>query len=258
MEIEKQGYIDLLNQFFDKIYVITLPSLKERQEFIKKSLKGLNYEFYYGVVGKELDVKKLIQEGIYSDDLAKSYWSKSSLPKGHIACSWSHRNLYDHIIENSIQRTLILEDDALFTSDISSIQAALGELPKSWDLFYLGYGQNVEFGFKEKIKTSLYAILSSLGLKDKTEKEIKNRYAKPYSKHLKKAGNHVYTHAYGITLAAAKKLRKKQTPIQLAADCLLQELIVNEELEAYCVSPKILLQEHEVSNELSSLIQEYS
>jgi hypothetical protein len=48
-----------LNQYFDKIYVLTLERAIDRQEEIKLSLQGLNYNFFFGVDKKELDIATL-------------------------------------------------------------------------------------------------------------------------------------------------------------------------------------------------------
>ena len=68
-------------------------------------------------------------------------------------------------------------------------------------------------------------------------------FAKPYSKHLKKAGFHDCTHAYAVTLQAAKKLLAAQTPVVYRADDLLSATILKGELNAYVTEPKFFDQE---------------
>ncbi|MEY4571679.1 MAG: hypothetical protein RLZ10_890, partial [Bacteroidota bacterium] len=54
---------DLLNEYYDKIYVVTIPrSFKEREIKIRQNLKGLNYTVFWGVDGTKLnntDIKEL-------------------------------------------------------------------------------------------------------------------------------------------------------------------------------------------------------
>jgi hypothetical protein len=38
----------LLLQHFSRIFVITLPRLTERHQYIRDQLRGLNYDFFYG------------------------------------------------------------------------------------------------------------------------------------------------------------------------------------------------------------------
>jgi len=70
---------------------------------------------------------------------------------------------------------------------------------------------------------------------------IRNLYAKPFSKHLKKAGFHDYTYAYAINRTAAGKLVEMQTPIQYIADNLLAHAATDEILAGYIVWPPVFL-----------------
>jgi hypothetical protein len=44
-----QDRFRLLNEYYDKIYVLSLPRLTQRIEHIKRTLSGLNFEFFFGV-----------------------------------------------------------------------------------------------------------------------------------------------------------------------------------------------------------------
>ena len=46
-------YFQFLNQYFDKIFVVTIARATERQQQIKERLQGLNFEFFYGIDKQE-------------------------------------------------------------------------------------------------------------------------------------------------------------------------------------------------------------
>ncbi len=58
-----QLFFETLNNFFDKIYVITLKRATERHEHIHKELKGLTYELFFGVDKQEFDIEDLKKRG---------------------------------------------------------------------------------------------------------------------------------------------------------------------------------------------------
>jgi glycosyl transferase family 25 len=72
---------------------------------------------------------------------------------------------------------------------------------------------------------------------------VTNLLPKPFSKHLKKAGFHDCTHAYAVTLSAAEKLLKVQTPVVYRADDLLSATILKGDLNAFITVPKFFDQE---------------
>ena len=55
------------------------------------------------------------------------------LKPGVIGCSLSHMNIWLHVMENKIPALIVLEDDARFNEPL-----ILPDLPKGWDLFYIG------------------------------------------------------------------------------------------------------------------------
>jgi glycosyl transferase family 25 len=120
---------------------------------------------------------------------------------------------------------------------------SLDELPPDWELVYLGYLKHEQVTAKLKAKQFFYKIISSFGLMSWTYKMVANLLPKPYSTHLKKAGFHDCTHAYAITLQAAKKLLTAQTPVVYRADDLLSSTIMKGELNAFVTVPKFFDQE---------------
>ena len=63
----------------------------------------------------------------------------SRLTPGEIGCAFSHIRLYREILDNDIEAMVILEDDIRVDKMISSVIAQYRDLPKDWDIVFLGY-----------------------------------------------------------------------------------------------------------------------
>src|ERR1700712_5389441 len=103
-----------LEDYFDKILVITLERAIERQEQVKKQLSGLSFNFFYGIDKQNLNWDQIIQERVYDDEKAKKLnrYGKGMI-LGHLACALSHRSVYEHVLEKGYKRVLIFEDDVV-------------------------------------------------------------------------------------------------------------------------------------------------
>src|SRR5690349_19630823 len=103
----------LLNTYYDKIYVVTIEAAKERRATFTKAFAGLDYTFFYGADKKDFTLPELEARGIFSEKLAKQHhrFDKGMRP-GEVACSLSHRMIYEDMIKNAYKRVLIFEDDA--------------------------------------------------------------------------------------------------------------------------------------------------
>lgn len=234
-----------LEQFFDKIFVVSVPRFTDRHEKVKQSLAGLRYDLFWGADKQQIDYDTARTDGTYDEQTAKKLQRQGkALNLGEIACSLSHRVVYAEMIKNGWNKVLILEDDVLPLADnLAQLPAALDELPDDWELVYLGYLKHEKVTASLKTKQFFYKILSSLGLMAWSYKMVSNLLPKPFSTHLKKAGFHDCTHAYAVTLSAAEKLLAAQTPVVYRADDLLSSTIMKGELKAFITGPKFFDQE---------------
>lgn len=184
-------------------------------------------------------------DGTYDEQMAKKLQRQGkALNLGEIACSLSHRNLYEAMIENGWKKVLVLEDDVLpVEENLQQLPAALQELPVDWELVYLGYLKHEKVTAGLKLKQSFYKIISAFGLMAWSYKMVSNLLPRPYSVHLKKAGFHDCTHAYAVSLPGAKKLLKAQTPVVYRADDLLSATIMKGALNAFVTEPKFFDQQ---------------
>jgi glycosyl transferase, family 25 len=228
----------LLNQTFDKIFVVTLARLKERHQHIEKQLEGLRYDFFFGVDKRDFTESFISEE--FDDRMAtKLQRQNKKMNKGEIACALSHRKLYEEMLRKGWKTVLVLEDDVVaLNQNADCLAAALGQLPADWELLYLGYLRHETVTPQMRAKQYFYKIGSSLGLMKWTPVMIDNLLPKPYTGHLKKAGFHNCTHAYAITQTAAKKLICNQKPVVYRADDLLNTTVMKGELNAFVTVPK--------------------
>lgn len=246
--LHNKNLFEPLNKYFDKIYIITLKRATDRHETIIRDLNGLNYELFFGVDKKDLDIASLEKTGIYSERL---YMQNSKFIKamtsGQIGCSYSHVKVYEDIIQNNYSKVLILEDDVIVDfENITRFNEIIAELPANWDLLYLGYSNKNISPFMQKIKQLTYHMQRSLNLSKWSHIQIANLYAKEYSRHLKIAGYHDCTHAYCLTPEGAKTLLKHQTPISFVADNLLAHCITNKFIRAFISKYKIFNQDWQI------------
>lgn len=237
--------ISFLQQYFDKIFVVSIPRFTGRHQQVEQRLQGLNFNYFWGADKLQMDLEDVRSNGTYDEQRAKKLQRQGkALNLGEVACSLTHRNVYESMIKNNWKKILILEDDVLpLYNDLNLLPGVLNELPADWELVYLGYLKNEKVNTNLKVKQFFYKIFSSLGLMKWSYTMIKNLLPLPFSSHLKKAGFHDCTHAYAISLEAAKKLVMAQTPVVYRADDLLSATILKGELNAFITDPKFFDQE---------------
>jgi len=235
----------ILNDCFDKIYVITLDRATDRQKNVKSFFEGVDFEFFYGVDKLNLTMSELVETNIYDPHRAKKlHRTSKEMQLGMIACSLSHKELYKEILKKGYEKVLILEDDFV-PSDISetTLRQIITEIPSDWELVYWGYYLNEKTTPIMQLKKIYYLLMACLRIIKWTPSQIIRLYPKKYSEHIQKAGFHNTTHAYAVRQSALPKLIDAQTPVVLNSDTLLSQLILDGKLRAYLTVPKVFEQE---------------
>ena len=250
--------IDYLHQYFDKIFIVSVPRFADRHQRVQERLQGLDVDFFWGADKLELDFDKAKHDGTYDEAQTKKQQRQGKpLSAGELACSLSHKMLYEAMVANGWKKILILEDDVWpLYNNLTLLPETLNELPADWELVYLGYLKHEQVTTRLKLKQFLYKLVSRLGLMKWNYTMMNNLLPRPYSAHLKKAGFHDCTHAYAITLDGAKKLLKAQTPVIYRADDLLSHTILKGNFNAFVTEPKFFDQEDFHVQEMVSRVKE--
>ena len=250
-----RNHFQYLNDFYDKIYVLSLPRLQERTRHIIEVLNGLKFEFFWGIDKQKILLESIKQEGLYSTEKYREFYKKpDEMSLGMLCCSMGHVNIYETIILNGYKKTLILEDDVVpVEANIKFFPQIVSELPSDWELLYLGYEKNEISGWKQKIKQNLYKIFPSHAQLKMNRKIYSSYYPKNISAHIARAGFHDCTHAYSVTLDGAKKLLQKQQPVAFNADNLLAYMNCTNQLKGYICRPKLFNQLSAFNNGIESM-----
>lgn len=236
-------YFQHLNQYYDKIYVLSVESASRRREIFAERFKGLNYTFFFGADKNKFTVEELERKNIFSEKLTREHhrFNKTMKP-GEIACSWSHKMMYGDMLANNYQRILIFEDDAVPDElMVRQIPAILKEIPRDCELLMWGWAKNGVAGPGAWFKKLIYHLQHRMGKLKWDHATIRDLYAKRYSAHLKKAGFHDYTYAYAVTRSGAEKLLHMQTPVQYIADNLLAHASTKRIVNGYITWPQVFL-----------------
>jgi glycosyl transferase family 25 len=99
----------------------------DRRNFMASQFKGYDipFEFITGIDGSKLTKNEL--DACYDGKKAGRY--ENELNVGEIGCSLSHRLAYQIIISKQIDRSIILEDDAILTDEFFVLIECFDSLP---------------------------------------------------------------------------------------------------------------------------------
>jgi glycosyl transferase family 25 len=236
---------EFLSGWADRIFVISLPRARERRARLAPRLAGLRFAFLDAVDKLDLDRERLRREGLYDEGRTpRAFRHRAEMPLGHIGCSLSHRTLYEQVVRNGWRRVVIFEDDVVPVHEaLALLPEALRQLPEGWELCYLGYLGDRSVTLRARLKRALYVAAAPLGLVRWKVREALRLLPRPFSANLRRAGRHMCTHAYAVSLEGARKLLAAQTPVGFHADQLLAFSILREGLAAFVTDPMFFDQE---------------
>lgn len=112
---------------FDKIYCINLDRRPDRWEKVSQTFKdvGINDVVRYSAVdGNELDLTNI------------KY--KPTLLKGELGILETHLKLLQEAKDAGLKEIVIMEDDVVFTDEVSKFDEYFNEIPKDWDMIFVG------------------------------------------------------------------------------------------------------------------------
>ena len=248
----------MLNRFFDHIYVLTLPRLKDRHRHIARALTGIEYELFFGVDKSDTSLESLTEQGLYSDEKTRKFHRyNKGMGLGMACCALGHVMIYRDMIARGFENALIFEDDIVPVEQaIAQLPDIITALPPDWELFYLGYEKNEKFGLRQIVKQTIYHAQYEMNALNWNPTMINNLYAKPISVNIGKAGYHDCTHAYAIKKSAAAVMLNWQTPIGFNPDNLLAFCCTNNFIRGYVAIPKLYHQLTAFNNTGNSLTEE--
>jgi glycosyl transferase family 25 len=203
------------------IFVITLPHAIQKQTQMKERLQSLNipFEFVNGVDGRLLSEEEL--QKIF--DRKKSYnyykWYRNrigsagiELSRGEIGCTLAHRKVFKKIVDENIDRAIVLEDDVFVTEDfLPTIEKIIACLE------YNSIGKNLiikldntissHYGISLKLKNFLIRFLRPIQIRIDEKLTI-----------VKTVMNFGGTQGYYIDNAAAFTMLKLNYPVFMSSD----------------------------------------
>jgi GR25 family glycosyltransferase involved in LPS biosynthesis len=194
------------NRCFDRVLVLTTNHKisEERRKRIIPRLEGIDYTFFYGCHYDELNINEYYANGCYYE-----------LTPGQIACTESFRKIYKFIFDNNISNCLILEDDIIIDNNITLLKDIYSQLPKDWQLFYLGYGHHDPIPLANYSKNLFRIDRNSNYFPDATI-------------------------AFAVTKEYAKKLFDINSKITWTADGNIQNLLKTTDCVGYASVPKLV------------------
>ena len=229
-----------LNRYFDKVYVLSLPHAKARQDNIVKVLEGLEWSYFWGADKKDYSFPEVIEQRIYDDQAHKNTKRTSrSMNLGEVACALSHRNIYQHMLDEGHRRVLILEDDVLPQYDhLQRFDEVISQVPEDWELLMLGYYGHKQASLRYRIQQQIYLGFHHLRIANwhKVSRNwIDNICMQEHSPDIYRIGKVLGTHAYAVSDSAARKFVSYQTPVQLQADRIFDYYDAERSLKAFAL-----------------------
>jgi glycosyl transferase family 25 len=240
-----ESAVNILNQYFDKIFLLTIERNLYRLKDIEKNFNGLKYEVFIGVDGNTLDISELQKKGEIADDIDEIYKQNNAdylnlkvgpLLKNQIAVAFSHKEIYKFVQEKKNNKVLILEDDAIpVEGNLQYLAETLQQVPADCEFLFLGHIYNNNFNIFGRIRYYyLVNFLYNFGIRTKAVLRKRKSYPRDYSSMLKKQGGHIGTHAYALFGEGASKLLALQTPLTYgASDLLTMDAIAGNKITAY-------------------------
>jgi len=183
----------ILNEVFDKIYVINLKKDKIKRKLMKNQLNklGIRYSFFKAVDGKKTSYKKIYEnyllkkikyEGCHELEIKLN--KKVLTSYGSFGILKTMEKLLKNAIENNYKKILTLQDDIIFDKNFNlKIGDYLSKIP-DWKILSLGVSQhmwnNVQIIKNKKYyKTPYYTDGAfALGLDHTIFKQILNNIRK--------------------------------------------------------------------------------
>ncbi len=145
--------MNILNEYFDKIYCINLDRRPDRWEKCKT---------LFDSVQLEVDRFSAIDKNNIVNNASK-------ITNGQLACLSSHYNIIKNAKRSGHSKILIFEDDVVFSDDIDNIfKESIVDVPEDWNMLYLG-GNHLHglYHVKNNVYKTIYSLTThAYGIKE--------------------------------------------------------------------------------------------
>lgn len=208
-----------------RYYVINLKSSEQRLAAVSEKFgdAGLNFSRIEAVYGKDFDLLRLKEEGIYKPSRHQKLW----LTPPEIGCYMSHRKLWEQFLRDDALYAVVLEDDVKFDKNIhQQVKSLVASAPANWSVIYLGCHASLKTDFFKPCRPE-----NNPAVKNASMVELSHECV---------AG----TWAYVVNRATARKLLTNSLPIEAPIDYAIKNQFLRDqkfgEFHAYCAAPEIV------------------
>jgi len=213
--------------------IINLEKDIDRYYNLERKCKKLGYVPHRidAVYGKELSTREFKEK-------TTSYCNNFCTP-GMVGCWLSHIKCWQYIVDNNLDRALILEDDAIFVEDYQEKMREIEPtFPQNYDMIFLGNS----FSNDEERDDSIQSLVSFIS---KHMHSLPGKYEK-INDNLYKTNRVLGTHAIIISNKGAKKCLKLLNLVNGHIDINISKKL--DMIDLYVVYPILINQNNNESS----------
>ncbi|UYZ61359.1 glycosyltransferase family 25 protein [Hymenobacter weizhouensis] len=119
-----------------KVFVISLERATERREYIKSHFSALNVD--YEIIDA-VDYKQLTDHEFATLASSEAMAKNPYLTKGMVACALSHVKIFKKIVNDNIEKALVVEDDVSLPKNIDTILREIESVVADDEVITLSY-----------------------------------------------------------------------------------------------------------------------
>lgn len=211
-----------------KFYVVNLKRAADRRQLMSEQLDkyGVDYEIFEATDGRALsaeDEQKLALSDHVILTMAggRQCMVEDKMCPPEVGCALSHLRLYQHILDQGVERAVILEDDVVLNDDSLLALNNLDVIDEPWDVVHFSEDLGIK-NLPEFLRRKYYIdrarglYFARLGMHNETLDAIFNRRRLV-----------LRTAFYVVTPQACQTLLKLGYPVRINADYLLGSIAYN-------------------------------
>jgi len=135
--------MNVINKYFDNVYVITTSIETERQKYITEYLRSHGIHF---------NLRTTVPSNFLQSYNTVDLWGTPKLTtKGNVSLCLGYLSIITECLYKNRHKLLVLEDDVIFEPDYQEkLELFMSNLNSDWDVLNLGYHHDKEDGFSWK------------------------------------------------------------------------------------------------------------